>query len=88
METCCQETELIQNLEGAGCSPETISAFMAEIGKGDAGAGLKLLAAHRRLLLEGLHQKQKQIDCLDYLTDQIKRRTGPERGKDGWIKSL
>lgn len=33
----------------------------------------KLLEQHRSCLLNLIHDKEKQIDCLDYLVYQIKR---------------
>ena len=34
---------------------------------------LRLLTAHRRHLLDTLHQEQKRIDCLDYLVYQMRK---------------
>ena len=58
---------VIQNLKDAGCDESTIDAFMEDIKNGKVDDGLKLLATHRRSLLDGIHKEQKQIDCLDYL---------------------
>ena len=43
-----------------------IMAFIEDIRNDKIIEGLKLLAIHRRSLLDELHKKQKQIDCLDY----------------------
>lgn len=66
---------IIQNLKDAGCDCETIEKFMVDLKKGKEASGLKRLAAHRKNLLNSLHQKQKCIDCLDYLVYQIKKQT-------------
>lgn len=73
MQAYSSETEIIQNLQDAGCDTGTISKFMKEIKAGNVDIGLKLLAAHRRSLLDELHKEQKQIDCLDYLVYQIEK---------------
>lgn len=61
------ETAIRQNLIDAGCGQEFIAEFMEEYMQGKTAEELKLLAAHRRTLLDELHREQKRIDCLDYL---------------------
>ena len=63
---------IIQNLKDAGCDSETIENFMADLQKGKRANGLKLLAVHRKNLLDSLHREQKCIDCLDYLVYQMR----------------
>lgn len=65
---------IIQNLKDAGCDSETIEKFMADLQKGKEVNSLKLLAEHRKKLLESLHKDQKCIDCLDYLVYQMKKK--------------
>ncbi len=67
---------IIQNLKDAGCSAGTISDFMEDIEGGKLAEGLKLLAVHRRSLLDHLHEEQKRIDCLDYLVWQMENPKG------------
>lgn len=67
---------IIQNLKDAGCSAGTISDFMEDIEGGKMADGLKLLAVHRRSLLDHLHEEQRQIDCLDYLVWQMEKQKG------------
>lgn len=67
---------IIQNLKDAGCSAGTISDFMENIEGGRVADGLKLLAVHRRSLLNHLHEEQKRIDCLDYLVYQMEKPKG------------
>ena len=62
--------ELRQNLLDAGCDGAQIEAFEHLAGSGDR---LDLLEAHRKDLLEKLHQSQRQIDCLDYLLYQLRK---------------
>lgn len=69
-----RETDaIIQNLKDAGCSAGTISEFMEKLRDGKRTEGLKLLAIHRRSLLDHLHEEQKRIDCLDYLVWQMEK---------------
>lgn len=65
---------IIQNLKDAGCDSDTIEKFMADLQKGKEANSLKLLAVHRKNLLDSLHREQKCIDCLDYLVYQMKCR--------------
>ncbi len=58
---------IIQNLVDAGCDRDTITAFVEDIHEEKIAEGLKLLATHRRSLLDDLHKEQRRIDCLDYL---------------------
>ncbi len=61
------ENAIVQNLIDAGCGQEFIAEFMEDLRTENTSKSLKLLAAHRRLLLDNLHKEQKRIDCLDYL---------------------
>ncbi|MCM1272913.1 MAG: hypothetical protein NC225_02550 [Clostridium sp.] len=67
------ENDIIQNLRDAGCDDGTITAFMTDFREERITDGLKLLAVHRRALLDDLHKDQKQIDCLDYLVYNIEK---------------
>lgn len=68
------EEAIIQNLKDAGCCPEKIECFMKEYRNNQKADSLKLLAAHRRELLDNLHREQKCIDCLDYLVYDIEKQ--------------
>ena len=69
-----KETDaIVQNLKDAGCNACTITDFMENLKEGKTAEGLKLLAVHRRSLLDHLHEEQKRIDCLDYLVWQMER---------------
>ena len=65
---------LRQNLLDAGCGPEAVRQCMGLAGLGERGELLRVLSAHRRGLLDLLHQKEKQIDCLDYLIYQLQKQ--------------
>ena len=70
-----KEANIIQNLKDAGCNKETVDAFIKAIKANKVIDGLKILCSHRMLLLDKLHKAKKQIDCLDYLIYQVKKRT-------------
>lgn len=67
------EESIIQNLKDAGCSNSQIEEFMDYAGKHERNSELKLLRQQRDFLLDGLHEKQRMIECLDYLVYQIKK---------------
>lgn len=67
------EEIIMRNLIDAGCQSETAEEIMNNFREDKISEGLKLLAAHRRRLLEELHREQKQIDCLDYLVYKMKK---------------
>lgn len=69
-----RNSALIQNLADAGCDQQTSEQFMKLEVTGEKQGQLKLLNKHRRFLLDSIHTVQKQIDCLDYLVYQIKKR--------------
>ena len=82
MSTNESSESIIQNLKDAGCDSATIEKFMADLQKGKEVNSLRLLAAHRKKLLESLHKDQKYIDCLDYLVYQMRKKRNnitPER---------
>lgn len=73
MRACYTEEAIMQNLEDAGCDSETIECFMKEYREHKRDDGLRLLAEHRRKLLDNLHREQHCIDCLDYLIHDIEK---------------
>lgn len=64
---------VIQNLKDAGCGQDMVACCMACMEQGKKEELLKHLEAHRNNLLRNVHEKEKQIDCLDYLVYQIGR---------------
>lgn len=64
---------VLQNLKDAGCTKEMTQQIIMKLKKNDFEELSKLLEQHRSCLLNLIHDKEKQIDCLDYLVYQIKR---------------
>ena len=67
------EQSIIQNLKDAGCNQKQIEEFMHYTGTHKNDSQLKLLRQQRDILLDGLHEKQRMIECLDYLVYQIQK---------------
>lgn len=73
---------VVQNLRDAGCDDGDVKVFMELAEAGNRQEQYKFLEKHRKVLLEKVHIREKQIDCLDYLVFQMKKETGKkERGK-------
>ena len=64
---------VVQNLEDAGCTMDTIECCIACMEQGKKNELLKRLEEHRTSLLNKVHEEEKHIDCLDYLVYQIRR---------------
>ena len=64
---------VIQNLQDAGCTQKMVQRIMTQLEEDDFEELSKLLEQHRSCLLNLIHDKEKQIDCLDYLVYQVKR---------------
>ena len=65
---------LIENLRDAGCTPDAIEQITKCYKKDHTSAELRrILSKQRRLLLEKVHESQRQLDCLDYLLYKIKK---------------
>ncbi len=69
------EDKIIQNLKDAGCKENIINVF---ISSSNNTARLRLLAQHRKQLLNNVHKYQKMIDCLDFLVYQMKNNIAEE----------
>ncbi len=65
---------VIQNLKDAGCGDECVEQFLSLEEEGRTQEQLKLLCAHRRQLLDRVHEEEKRITCLDYLVYQIQKK--------------
>lgn len=69
-----KEQLLYQNLQDAGCTPEMIRQCMV-LGAEKNRADLLLQLLHyRKGLLEQVHLRQKELDCLDYLIYRLKKQ--------------
>lgn len=66
------EEMLITNLTDAGCTKETIAAFLHYRQTNEQLKQMELLKKHRHSLLDKIHEDQKAIDCLDYLLYKLK----------------
>ncbi len=64
---------LISNLRDADCPEELINQFVECKEERDIEEALRLLAIHRRCLLDCIHTAQQKLDCLDYLIYQLKQ---------------
>lgn len=64
---------VLQNLKDAGCDDEVVKTFMELAETGEKQKQYRLLEKHRRDLLDKVHNRERQIDCLDYLVFQMKK---------------
>ena len=64
---------IIRNLNDAGCDAQTTENFLKLHAKGNIEEELRLLRKHRRTLLSEVHNNQKKIDCLDFLTFKLEQ---------------
>lgn len=62
-----------KNLLDAGCDIDVIEKFLEYRQKEGTSKQILFLKCQRCQLLEGLHQVQKSVDCLDYLIYMIKK---------------
>ena len=69
-----KEQLLYQNLQDAGCTPEMIQHCMVLGHEHKTAELLRMLAKHRRKLLDQVHAHQKEIDCLDFLVYGLKKQ--------------
>ena len=61
-----------ENLLDAGMTEEYVKKCMEMLENGETAALEKILAHHRRELLDSVHKYTSQLDCLDYFTYTIK----------------
>lgn len=61
-----------ENLADAGFTQEEISSFMELNACDKLENELQTLASHRKKLLDSVHEREKQISCLDYLVWRLK----------------
>ena len=65
---------LIQNLQDAGCNQKLIDNFFSLLDQKQFDQIYILLRKYRNTLLNNIHKQQKEIDILDYLIVDLKRR--------------
>lgn len=73
---------VLQNLKDAGCDDEVVKTFMELAETGEKQKQYRLLEKHRRDLLDKVHNRERQIECLDYLVFQMKKK-GDKEDPDG-----
>ena len=79
------DASVLENLRDAGCDEGMIErcreiAAEAQDDRRCQAEMTRLLASHRRALLDALHADQTRLDCLDYLLFQFRnaQRKGME----------
>ena len=71
------ENEIRENLPDAGCSDMDAESILGCIRTGDQKSAARLIEASRKKQLERLHESQRCIDRLDYLSFRL-RKAGQE----------
>ncbi len=64
---------MIQNLEDAGCSTETIMEVCRLYDNGHVQDAVKALRKHRCILMDRLHESHERVDCLDFLVRRMEK---------------
>lgn len=64
-----------QNLIDAGCGLEVVERCVKLDEEQNTAQLMRVLANHRRTLLDTLHADEKRIDCLDYLIYKMEKRS-------------
>lgn len=77
-----EKEKLLRNLKDAGCNSDIIQRFLHLEKEGKRKEQFRLLALHRKELLEKLHVSQNRIECLDYLVYTMKRNNKKETMKN------
>ena len=67
-----KEEILRRCLADAGCDEALTAECLRRFREGRLSEMLPKLTAHRKCVLSDVRRGQKQIDCLDYLTNKIK----------------
>lgn len=67
-----KEEVLRRCLADAGCDEALTAECLRRFREGTLSEMLPKLTAHRKCVLSNVRKGQKQIDCLDYLTNKIK----------------
>lgn len=62
-----------QNLMDAGCDKEFIEKFINLTETQQTTEMLRMLADHRKNLLDSIHSDERKIYCLDYLVNKLKK---------------
>ena len=65
--------ELIENLKDAGCDSEQISQLCRLYESGDLRVVIQKLRRHRCDLMDKLHERQGEVDRLDFLLRKVEK---------------
>jgi len=77
MANVCDKAECLkQCLTDAGYDEKTADELIRLSDNGNGTLPVQTLKEKRRELLDGIHKKQKQLDCLDYLIFQTENKNG------------
>lgn len=76
-----EHARLLRNLKDAGCGPLPTARILALRENGNQREILRILACHRRRLLEKVHAAQKELDCLDYLVFNLQQNNATNQGR-------
>lgn len=72
MDYTCKET-IIMNMRDFGCDDNTIKRFLDCFEQHDKAGQKKILKECRDRIMDDLHQNQKKVDLLDYMSYQLKK---------------
>ncbi|MBR5090646.1 MAG: hypothetical protein IK093_14545 [Ruminiclostridium sp.] len=72
---------ITENLSDAGMDEKSISECLKMIDSAQYAALEKVIAAHRKSLLDRVREYDRRIDCLDYFTYNIRKQTDGGTGK-------
>ena len=64
---------ITENLTDAGLDETEVAQCLEMLDKKEISALQKFLSDYRRQLLDSVHEYNKQIDCLDYFTYQLRK---------------
>ena len=84
MDRWTETEDLTRALEDAGFECAEIERFLECVVRGELCRQRRMLADRRARLLEGIHLKEKQVGCIDYIAYHIDRRSAMAgRGENG-----
>lgn len=72
------DEDIIENLKDAGCDNKQIQELLELYKNGEKEKVHKILDKHRKYVLNKVHKREKQIDCIDYFIYQMERKKKDE----------
>ena len=64
--------EVKQNMKDAGYTKEEIDAFIPIWQSGNKPESMRLLSKQRKVLLQSIHKKQAELECLEGLLTTVR----------------